>query len=177
MANGPKSSNLLKDASSGVSAALVVRGDAGIGKSALLDLAMGNVQVGYAIESLRRQWAVDLAPHGVRTVTLLTGDVIDSFPDIPELEGPRQSIINVSPQHHLDAGEHLLRRLLRLIRGPGHRRSRPYLPGVTPNQRRNAWVKLAASAKPSRSATASTDRSPSVRSRTARFARTSSSSA
>lgn len=59
---------------------------------------LGNVQVGMdAVESLRRQWAVELAPHGIRTVTLLTGGVIDSFPDIPEMEGPRQSIINASP--------------------------------------------------------------------------------
>jgi NAD(P)-dependent dehydrogenase (short-subunit alcohol dehydrogenase family) len=59
---------------------------------------LGNVQVGMdAVESLRRQWAVELAPHGIRTVTLLTGGIIDSFPDIPEMEGPRQSIINASP--------------------------------------------------------------------------------
>ncbi|CAM3589804.1 SDR family NAD(P)-dependent oxidoreductase [Kibdelosporangium persicum] len=59
---------------------------------------LGNVQVGFdAVESLRRQWAVELAPHGVRTVTLLTGGIIDTFPDIPEMEGPRQSIIDNSP--------------------------------------------------------------------------------
>jgi 3-oxoacyl-[acyl-carrier protein] reductase len=59
---------------------------------------LGNVQVGMdAVESLRRQWAVELAPHGIRTVTLLTGGVVDTFPDIPEMEGPRQSIINASP--------------------------------------------------------------------------------
>ncbi|SER27779.1 SDR family NAD(P)-dependent oxidoreductase [Lentzea albida] len=59
---------------------------------------MGNVQVGFdAVEALRRQWAVELAPHGVRTVTLLTGGIIDTFPDVPEMEGPRQGIINGSP--------------------------------------------------------------------------------
>ncbi|MFD4638129.1 SDR family NAD(P)-dependent oxidoreductase [Lentzea sp. NPDC058436] len=59
---------------------------------------MGNVQIGFdAVESLRRQWAVELAPHGVRTITLLTGGIIDTFPDIPEMEGPRQGIINGSP--------------------------------------------------------------------------------
>ena len=59
---------------------------------------MGNVQIGFdAVESLRRQWAVELAPHGVRTVALLTGGIIDTFPDIPEMEGARQSIIAASP--------------------------------------------------------------------------------
>lgn len=59
---------------------------------------MGNVQVGFdAVESLRRQWAVELAPHGVRTVTLLTGGIVDTFPDVPEMEGAKQSIIDASP--------------------------------------------------------------------------------
>lgn len=59
---------------------------------------LGNVQVGMdAVESLRRQWAVELAPHGIRTVTLLTGGILDTFPDIPEMEGPRQSLIDASP--------------------------------------------------------------------------------
>lgn len=59
---------------------------------------LGNVQVGMdAIESLRRQWAVELAPHGIRTVTLLTGGIVDTFPDIPEMAGPRQSIVDASP--------------------------------------------------------------------------------
>ncbi|MGW0662989.1 SDR family NAD(P)-dependent oxidoreductase [Streptodolium elevatio] len=59
---------------------------------------LGNVQVGMdAIESLRRQWATELAPHGVRTVTLLSGGIIDSFPDIPEMEAARQGIVNASP--------------------------------------------------------------------------------
>ena len=59
---------------------------------------MGNVQIGFdAVESLRRQWAVELAPHGIRTVTLLTGGIVDTFPDIPEMEGARQSIIDASP--------------------------------------------------------------------------------
>lgn len=59
---------------------------------------MGNVQIGFdAVESLRRQWAVELAPHGVRTVTLLTGGIVDTFPDIPEMAGARQGIIDASP--------------------------------------------------------------------------------
>ncbi|MCE7009883.1 SDR family oxidoreductase [Kibdelosporangium philippinense] len=59
---------------------------------------MGNVQIGMdAVESLRRQWAVELAPHGIRTVTLLTGGIVDTFPDIPEMAPARQSIIDASP--------------------------------------------------------------------------------
>ncbi|MGW0246381.1 SDR family NAD(P)-dependent oxidoreductase [Nocardia goodfellowii] len=54
---------------------------------------LGNVQVGFdALEGLRRQWAADLGPHGVRVVTLLTGGIPESFPDIPETEPARQGI-------------------------------------------------------------------------------------
>lgn len=60
--------------------------------------SMGNVQIGFdAVESLRRQWAVELAPHGIRTVTLLTGGIIDTSPDTPEMEALNQSLINASP--------------------------------------------------------------------------------
>ncbi|MGW6929931.1 SDR family NAD(P)-dependent oxidoreductase [Lentzea sp. NPDC054927] len=66
--------------------------------TANINPGMGNVQIGFdAVESLRRQWAVELAPHGIRTVTLLTGGIIDTFPDIPEMEGARQGIIGASP--------------------------------------------------------------------------------
>lgn len=59
---------------------------------------LGNVQVGMdAVESLRRQWAAELAPHGIRTVTLLTGGIIDTFPDIPQMEAAKQGIIDASP--------------------------------------------------------------------------------
>lgn len=34
-----------------------------------------------AVESLRRQWAVELGPHGIRVVTLKTGGVPESIPD------------------------------------------------------------------------------------------------
>jgi 3-oxoacyl-[acyl-carrier protein] reductase len=34
-----------------------------------------------AIEGLRRQWAVELGPHGIRVVTLKTGSVPESIPD------------------------------------------------------------------------------------------------
>jgi len=67
-------------------------------ETAHINPGMGNVQIGFdAVESLRRQWAVELAPHGVRTVTLLTGGIVDTFPDTPEWEGARQGIIDNSP--------------------------------------------------------------------------------
>jgi NAD(P)-dependent dehydrogenase (short-subunit alcohol dehydrogenase family) len=34
-----------------------------------------------AMESLRRQWACELGPHGVRAVTLKTGGITDSIPE------------------------------------------------------------------------------------------------
>lgn len=38
-----------------------------------------------AVEGLRRQWACELGPHGIRVVTLKTGGVPESLPDaIPE---------------------------------------------------------------------------------------------
>ncbi|WP_436777320.1 SDR family NAD(P)-dependent oxidoreductase [Yinghuangia sp. YIM S09857] len=59
---------------------------------------MGSVQVGMdAVESLRKQWAAELAPHGVRTVTLLTGGIVDSFPDTPEMAPARQGLVDASP--------------------------------------------------------------------------------
>ncbi|MEV6279741.1 SDR family oxidoreductase [Nocardia sp. NPDC051832] len=54
---------------------------------------LGNVQVGFdAVEGLRRQWAAELGPHGVRVVSLLTGGIPESFPDIPETEAARQGM-------------------------------------------------------------------------------------
>ncbi|CAN5867336.1 SDR family oxidoreductase [soil metagenome] len=38
-----------------------------------------------ALEGLRRQWAVELGPHGIRVVTLKTGGIPESIPDtLPE---------------------------------------------------------------------------------------------
>lgn len=34
-----------------------------------------------AVESLRRQWAVELGPHGIRVVTLKTGGIPETIPD------------------------------------------------------------------------------------------------
>jgi NAD(P)-dependent dehydrogenase (short-subunit alcohol dehydrogenase family) len=39
-----------------------------------------------AIEGLRRQWAVELGPHGIRVLTLKTGDIPETIPDAKERE-------------------------------------------------------------------------------------------
>ena len=39
-----------------------------------------------AMEGLRRQWAVELGPHGIRVVTLKTGGIPESIPDAKERE-------------------------------------------------------------------------------------------
>ena len=44
-----------------------------------------------AIEGLRRQWAVELGPHGIRVVTLKTGGIPES---IPVTNPEREEIIN-----------------------------------------------------------------------------------
>jgi 3-oxoacyl-[acyl-carrier protein] reductase len=52
---------------------------------------IGSTQVTFdAIESLRRQWACELGPHGIRVVTLKTGGVPES---IPETDAARAEIV------------------------------------------------------------------------------------
>lgn len=34
-----------------------------------------------ALEGLRRQWAIELGPHGIRVVTLKTGGIAETLPD------------------------------------------------------------------------------------------------
>jgi NAD(P)-dependent dehydrogenase (short-subunit alcohol dehydrogenase family) len=46
-----------------------------------------------ALESLRRQWAVELGPHGIRVVTLKTGGIAESLsPDLPYAEAVSAAI-------------------------------------------------------------------------------------
>jgi enoyl-[acyl-carrier-protein] reductase (NADH) len=46
------------------------------------DYSLGGTQVAFdAIETIRRQLAIDLGPHGVRVVTLASGGVPESIPD------------------------------------------------------------------------------------------------
>jgi NAD(P)-dependent dehydrogenase (short-subunit alcohol dehydrogenase family) len=56
---------------------------------------MGTVQVGMDIvEALRRQWASELGPHGVRLLTMLTGGIAESFGDVPEMAEAKQALID-----------------------------------------------------------------------------------
>ncbi len=49
------------------------------------DYFLGGTQVAFdAIETMRRQLAVELGPHGIRVVTLATGGVPESFPEDSE---------------------------------------------------------------------------------------------
>ncbi|SFO94603.1 NAD(P)-dependent dehydrogenase, short-chain alcohol dehydrogenase family [Amycolatopsis arida] len=58
---------------------------------------LGTVQIGMdVVESLRRQWACELGEHGVRVVTLLTGGIPESFPDMPEMEPQKQAIADAT---------------------------------------------------------------------------------
>jgi enoyl-[acyl-carrier-protein] reductase (NADH) len=46
------------------------------------DYFIGGTQVAFdAVESMRRQLAVELGPHGIRTVTLKTGGIPESIPE------------------------------------------------------------------------------------------------
>jgi 3-oxoacyl-[acyl-carrier protein] reductase len=54
---------------------------------------LGTVQIGCdMVEAMRRQWACELGPHGIRVVSLRTGGIADSAPDTPEAERFRQQI-------------------------------------------------------------------------------------
>ncbi|TMR03448.1 SDR family oxidoreductase [Actinomadura soli] len=56
---------------------------------------LGNVQVGFdMIEAMRRQWACELGAHSVRVLSMKTGGIPESFPDIPETAQFRQQIVD-----------------------------------------------------------------------------------
>lgn len=49
---------------------------------------LGALKVAFdAVEGLRRQWACELGPHGVRVVTLKTGGIPESIPDDFDAKG------------------------------------------------------------------------------------------
>jgi 3-oxoacyl-[acyl-carrier protein] reductase len=55
------------------------------------DYYIGGTQVAFdALESMRRQLAVELGPHGIRTVTLKTGGIPESIPE--DLEGREELV-------------------------------------------------------------------------------------
>jgi len=57
------------------------------------DYYLGGTQVGFdAIETMRRQLAVELGPHGIRVVTLESGGVPESIPE--GIEG-REDIVEL----------------------------------------------------------------------------------
>ncbi|GAA2559512.1 SDR family NAD(P)-dependent oxidoreductase [Pseudonocardia hydrocarbonoxydans] len=58
---------------------------------------MGSVQIGMdVVEGIRRQWACELGPLGVRVLTLLTGGIPETFPDAPEMEPAKQAIADAT---------------------------------------------------------------------------------
>ncbi|QLY33136.1 SDR family oxidoreductase [Nocardia huaxiensis] len=58
---------------------------------------LGTVQIGSdTIEALRRQWACELGPHNVRVLTLRTGGIPESLPDIPQTELAKQSMVDAT---------------------------------------------------------------------------------
>ena len=48
-----------------------------------------------AVESLRRQWALELGPYGIRVITLKTGGIPETIPD--DFQGKEQIINNLLP--------------------------------------------------------------------------------
>ena len=63
------------------SGVILAFGGPGDRSAPLRDYFLGGTQVAFdAIESMRRQLAVELGPHGIRVVTLSTGGVTDTLP-------------------------------------------------------------------------------------------------
>jgi 3-oxoacyl-[acyl-carrier protein] reductase len=79
---------------SGVILAFGGPGDRGV---PLRDYYLGGTQVAFdAIETMRRQLAIELGPHGIRVVTLETGGIAESMP--PGLEGADEIAKGISAQ-------------------------------------------------------------------------------
>lgn len=58
---------------------------------------MGTVQVGMdVVEGLRRQWSSELGGYGIRVVSLLTGGIPETFPDVPEMEQQKQALADAT---------------------------------------------------------------------------------
>ena len=58
---------------------------------------LGTVQVGGdLVEALRRQWACELGPHSVRVVSMRTGGIPESMPDLPEMAPFKQKMIDAT---------------------------------------------------------------------------------
>lgn len=58
---------------------------------------LGTVQVGCdLIEAMRRQWACELGPHSVRVVSMRTGGIPESLPDLPETAPYKQQMVDAT---------------------------------------------------------------------------------
>ena len=55
-----------------------------------------------AMESLRRQWAIELGSHGIRFITLKTGGILETIaPEFPGRDEIRRGIEASSPMHRV----------------------------------------------------------------------------
>ncbi|GGQ02705.1 NAD(P)-dependent dehydrogenase (short-subunit alcohol dehydrogenase family) [Actinomadura coerulea] len=58
---------------------------------------IGTVQIGCdMVEAMRRQWACELGPHSVRVLSMRTGGVPESMPDIPDMEPVKQQMVDAT---------------------------------------------------------------------------------
>ncbi|SFP60878.1 MULTISPECIES: SDR family NAD(P)-dependent oxidoreductase [Actinomadura] len=58
---------------------------------------LGNVQVGNdMVEAMRRQWACELGPHSVRVLSMRTGGIAETIPDMPETEPVKQQMVDAT---------------------------------------------------------------------------------
>lgn len=58
---------------------------------------IGTVQIGCdMVEAMRRQWACELGPHSVRVLSMRTGGVPESLPDIPDMEPVKQQMVDAT---------------------------------------------------------------------------------
>jgi NAD(P)-dependent dehydrogenase (short-subunit alcohol dehydrogenase family) len=58
---------------------------------------MGNVQIGCdMVEAMRRQWACELGQHSIRVLSIRTGGIPESIPDMPQMEPIKQQMVDAT---------------------------------------------------------------------------------
>ncbi|MGP4022012.1 SDR family NAD(P)-dependent oxidoreductase [Actinomadura sp. 3N407] len=58
---------------------------------------MGTVQIGAdMVEAMRRQWACELGPHSVRVLSMRTGGIPESMPDVPEIAPVKEQMVDAT---------------------------------------------------------------------------------
>ncbi|MEU9868403.1 SDR family oxidoreductase [Actinomadura sp. NPDC048021] len=58
---------------------------------------IGTVQIGCdMVEAIRRQWACELGPHSVRVLSMRTGGIPESMPNIPDMEPVKQQMVDAT---------------------------------------------------------------------------------